>query len=103
MQTTKGDLIRLGAEILTNCPMSTYLEDVKLPCKLGIKNSRHIQSELYKLDSWLKSIAIKLKKIADGMYNSEMCICEHRDKWIKVKQSWNDQTLKYCPSCGKIL
>jgi hypothetical protein len=31
--STKNDLIKIAAKILMTCPVSSYLEDMELPCK----------------------------------------------------------------------
>lgn len=63
----KVELIKLGAEVLTKCPVSPYLSDMDLPYKIGKMNARHIQGELMRLDRWLKSIAIKTRELADSI------------------------------------
>lgn len=63
---TKNDLIKIASEILTGCPVSTSVEDWQLPKYVSGRQLYLIQQRLDALDSWLKSMCIKVRNVADA-------------------------------------
>jgi len=67
MADTKGDLIKIASQILIGCPISRSVEDWQLPKHVSGRQLYLIQQQLDKLDSWLKSMCIKVRSAADTM------------------------------------
>ena len=80
---SKSAVIKICAELLTMSPIGPYVEDLRLPCKMGKRNVRHLQAMLDVEDSWRKNLVRKLRQAADNMEsdstanNSQRQKCEH--------------------------
>ena len=67
MENIKGELIKVAAEILVKCPVSTCVEDWDLPKYVSGRQLFFIQKRLDKLDQWLKDMCIKVRRTADSI------------------------------------
>ena len=72
MADIKGDLIKIASQILMSCPVSTCVEDWQLPKYVSDRQLFLIQQRLDKLDSWLKSMCIKVRSAADTMEGANL-------------------------------
>lgn len=59
----KSDLIKIAAEILVRCPLSTDLEDFWL-VNIQKKNSAKIQYKLDEFEKWKTEVAIKIRDLS---------------------------------------
>ena len=63
--STKNILTKIAADILTDCPVSTHIEDWNLPKSVSNKVRAEIEYRLYKLDCWHKDVAVRIKRVVE--------------------------------------
>lgn len=67
MENTKSELIKIAAQLLVDCPISTYIEDWDFPPYLSNKQLNRIQQKLDKFNSWRKDLVRRIRSAADTM------------------------------------
>jgi hypothetical protein len=64
MADTRGELIKLAAQLITSCPISSYIADWHLPKYVSAYRLCILQRELDAFDSWRKDMCVKISQAA---------------------------------------